>query len=133
MKIRIGQLVIEDVTADELDGLVRKYGDGTLPTKTKRSAPIARPTQEDVSDPSGDPTHDNALLKALVEGGKVGITAKDVGDLLGKKGKGIRKGLRDWTKRIGLTTDAYEPKRVGTSRGFRIKSALLEVAKSKLS
>lgn len=76
---------------------------------------------------------DTVLLRKMVEAGTTGMTTDDIGTILGRRGKAARRALDEWAKRIGLITDdnmdAFEFARVGTRRGWRMKSSLLDVAK----
>jgi hypothetical protein len=132
MKVKIGNLEITDVTPDELDELVKRYG-GTGSGDAMIEKPTAGGTS--VSLPSG--AADTVLLKKLVEAGAVGLTTIEVGDILGRRGKATRPALTEWATRIGLTSDEnlepFEDSRVGTQRGLRLKSSLLDVARHLMS
>jgi len=129
MKVRIGNLEITDITPEELDELVKRYG-GAVPT-TQDVAPT--PPTYNSHEPIGQGAADTVLLRKLVEAGSEGVTTIDIGDILRRRGKAARPALRDWAKRIGLapdeTIDVFEDARVGTQRGLRLKSSILDVAR----
>lgn len=130
MKVRIGTIEISDVTIDELDELVKRYGNSAF-------EPTAEAKQKTKTQPNGTSiasgAQDHVLLKKLVDAASVGITTIEIGDILGRRGKAARPALKEWGRRIGLSTDenieVFEEARVGTQRGLRIKSSLLDVAK----
>lgn len=129
MKVRIGNLEITVETLDELDELVKRYG----------NAPIASPDESAVRNLGdsrvgvvGASASDTVLLQRLVEAGDAGVTTIDVGNILGRRGKAARPALREWALRIRLTNDEniepFEDARVGTQRGVRIIKSLQPVA-----
>jgi len=132
MKVRIGQLEISDVSIEELDELVNRYGgDGgsSPPAKAGGKSPV----NPKIANSGGGGHQDAVLLKNFVDGADLGVEAKTVGEILGRRGKATRGAIREWAKRIGLSqegVDPFEPCRLGTKRAFRIKPSLLEVAKS---
>ena len=133
--MRIGNLEVTDVTPDELDELVKKYG-GAMPSAPPQkhashaSAPPASPDKL----PAGGSAQDGVILKNLIEAGFTGVITNTLGELLGKRGRGTRGALRKWSKRIGLTSDdnldTFETCRIGTKRGIRLKTSFLDVAKT---
>ena len=127
MKVRIGSLEITDVTPEEFDELVHKYGQVSEGGFTTR-----KPSSQ-----NGNVPADRVLLDRLVQVGSAGITTTQLGHLLGRQGKGVKPALDKWANRIKLvgegdTTDPFERTRVGTQRGWRIKSAMIAVAKALL-
>ncbi len=138
MKILIGDLEITDVTKDDMDTvaeLVKRFG-GNAASVTKPSVPrAARSNSDDAATAMGHPqgAADTVLLKKLVEADAAGMTTDDIGTILGRRGKAAKKALNEWAGRIGLITDdnmdAFEFARVGTRRGWRLKSSLLDVAR----
>ena len=129
MKIRIGQIEFSDLTPKELDELVKKYGAGDA---------AKSPTKQGSPSPSGSATAvgtghtDTVMLKRFIDAGSAGVEAHVVGDILGRRGKATRTGIIEWARRVGLPdgADPYEVTRIGTKRGFRIKTSLMEVARS---
>jgi|ERR1051326_1809953 hypothetical protein len=127
MKIRIGGLEIIDPTPEELDELVKRYGG---------QAPIEGQTTGSHGSNGNHPTTkgaaDSVLLKRFIEGGANGLTLKEVGEILGRRGKATRRAAKEWSKRIGITADdnleVFDDCRIGTQRGCRIKQSLLPVA-----
>ena len=130
MKVRIGSIEISDLSPKELDDLIRRYGNSGSSGSSKSQQKSGNGEQPL---PSHGAAADTVLLKKLVESGDGGVTTIDIGTILGRRGKAARPALREWAKRIGLVTDdnleAFEEVRVGTQRGLRIKSSLLDVAK----
>jgi len=130
MKVRLGQLEFVDPTPEELDELVQRYGvgqsDDALHQKATKQGKKAL----------ADGPRDSVVLRAFVDAGLVGVSAKRVGSLLGKGGKAMRGAARAWATRVGLThdkgNDPFEDCRVGTARGIRIKTDLQDLAKELL-
>jgi hypothetical protein len=134
MKVRIGNLEVSDITPDELDELVKRYG-GSLPdAPAEFSGRVTPPPANGGKVPAGTTAQDATVLKSLIEAGTGGVLTGTLGELLGKRGRGTRGALRRWSQRIGLNSDenldTFEECRVGTQRGIRLKSSFLEVAKS---
>jgi len=135
MKVRIGNLEVTDITPEELDELVKKYGGG-LPdaAPAKQSGHTAHAPASVNKSPSGSTAQDATVLKSLIHAGAGGVLTATLGELLGKRGRGTRGALRRWSKRIGLNSDenldTFEECRVGSQRGIRLKTSFLEVAKT---
>src|ERR1700722_2326355 len=117
MKVKIGNLEITVETLDELDELVKRYGNA--------AAVEAGDAKHQKHPKSGQPANtpaDMVVLKRFVDGGSQGVTTTDLGEILGRRGKATRHAVRDWAKRIGLTSsddnsfDPFEESRVGTQR-----------------
>jgi hypothetical protein len=129
MKVKIGKLEIVDVTLEELDELIERYG-GSIETAGENStAKQGKNVQAGIA----DGTRDSVVLRAFVEAGANGVSAKKVGSLLGRSGKAMRGAAKQWAARIGLTHDAandpFEECRVGTARGIRVKADLQDLLK----
>lgn len=132
MKIRLGQLEFVDPTPEELDELVERYGGGVVGLSGDTSH--QKPTKAGKNGLTDGP-RDSVVLRAFVDAGLVGVSAKRVGSLLGRRGKAMRGAAKDWASRIGLTRgtdDPFEECRVGTARGIRIKADLQDLAKELL-
>jgi len=131
MKVRIGNLEVTDVTPDELDELVKRYGGDV--TKTPAREPNQAYAKEIQEAGAAIGAADTVLLKKFVEAGSTGLTTTEVGEILGRRGKAARPAVQEWAIRIGLTQDdaleVCEEARVGTQRGLRIKASLLDVAR----
>jgi hypothetical protein len=130
MKVKIGNIEITVETPDELDELVKRYG-GT----TAIEPDDAKHQKHHKGGQSANTPADMVVLKKFVDGASQGVTTTELGEILGRRGKATRHAVRDWAKRIGLTSDdnsfdPFEESRVGTQRGLRIKPSLLEVAKT---
>jgi hypothetical protein len=134
MNVRIGPLEITNISADELDMLIKRYGKVPATASTEQhSNKIHAATNLSNGSGNGD-VNDVVALKKLVEAGDSGMKTNDIGQILGKRGKSARPAIKAWARRIGLTKDgdtseATEDCRVGTSRGVRIMPNLLDVAK----
>jgi len=132
MKVKIGNLEITVETLDELDELVKRYGGTTAEPTGDPIQAYAKSLSNGHQPGVGSEAADTVLLRKFVEAGGVGVTTIDIGTILGRRGKAARPALREWAKRIGLTTDdnlePFEEARVGTQRGLRIKSSLQPVA-----
>ena len=138
MKVKIGNLEVTVETFDELDELVKRYGNASVenkPTLDGEKKPIG---QGAGSKPhTGHTAADGVVLKKLIDAGINGVPTNELGEILGKRGKGARGALRKWSKRVGLSSDdnldTFEDCRSGTQRGIRLKNSFLDVAKSILS
>jgi hypothetical protein len=135
MKVKIGNLEITVETLDELDELVKRYGNASVETN-----PPAGSSEKTGASHGAGKSHagsapaDRVVLKKLIDAGPIGVPTNVLGEILGKRGKGARGALRKWSKRIGLSSDdnldTFEDCRSGTQRGIRLKSSFLDVAKS---
>lgn len=129
MKVKIGNLEVTVDSLDELDELVNRYGNLAATSADEAGKTLKRTGD---SHPVGAGAADTVLLKKLVEAGDAGVTTIDVGTILGRRGKAARPALKEWAKRVGLTTDdnlePFEDARVGTQRGLRIIKSLQPVA-----
>lgn len=72
---------------------------------------------------------DHALLKALVEGGTVGIESNTALGLLSARGRGVPGAFVQWAARMNLPQDSVESTRVGVGRGWRLTSGALAAAR----
>jgi hypothetical protein len=134
MKVRIGALEVADVTLDELDELVKRYGQLVQPTEGE-TAKAADGKQSHKPHGHGAST-DMVILRKFVEGGNQGVPTSTLGDMLGRRGKATRGAARKWAERVGLcpdpALDPFEESRVGTQRALRIKASLMDIAKAHL-
>ena len=131
VKVKIGNLEITVESLEELDQIVKRYGNVASEDSAGQAHPDKK-TKAGQSATVGSGAADTVLLKKFVEAGDSGVTTIEVGTILGRRGKAARPALREWAKRIGLTTDGnlepFDEARVGTKRGLRIKSSLQQVA-----
>jgi hypothetical protein len=131
MKVKIGNLEITVESLEELDSLVQRYG-----ANAAAEGGAQKSNQAERKLPNAGAA-DSVLLNKFVEAGGNGVTTIDVGTILGRQGKAARPALKEWAKRVGLTNDdnleVFEEARVGTQRGVRLKSSLLDVAKHLLN
>ena len=133
MKVKIGGLELSDVSLDELDELVRRYGNGQA---NEGASETPRNENGTGSAPAQGVVADIVVLQKLVESGTMGVLATTLGTILGRKGKATRGAVRDWARRIGVSAntddDPIEDCRLngGTARGIRLKPALLDVGKT---
>lgn len=134
MKVRIGNLEITDVTPDELDALIKKYGNASASKPPAGAETAISPNSKDSTTTPAPAAADTVLLRKFVEAGNEGLTTIDVGTILGRRGKAARPAVKEWAKRVRLIQDddslePFEDARVGTQRGLRLKSSLRDVAK----
>lgn len=124
VRIRGVEVVCESL--DDVDQIIDRYG-GTANETAARSvnhgAPVANVgTASDV-----------ALLRSMVNAGTGGLLSETIGQMLGKKGKGIPPALFRWAMRVGIsqtdTGDALEATRPQGARGWRLREGALTVAK----
>src|SRR5262245_15688252 len=94
MKARIGIVEIVDVSFDELDELVRRYGgiSETAPLPTKAMVVV------------GGVAADRVILERFIQAASGGISTNDLGQLLGRRGKGVKPALDKWAARVALIT-----------------------------
>lgn len=64
------------------------------------------------------------LLIQFIEAGERGMLTQQIGQALGKQGKGVRPALERWSRKIGLVTEeqatAFEQIKRFDGRGFRM-------------
>lgn len=132
MKVRLGQLEFIDLTPEELEDLVQRYG---VAIGSSPSPDSPRPSKTWQKGLESGP-RDAVVLRAFVDAGLVGVPVKRVGSLLGRGGKAMRNAARQWAARIHLAhdqaSDPFEDCRVGTGRGIRIKADLQDLAQELL-
>jgi hypothetical protein len=127
MKIKIGLVEIVDPTMDELHELIERYG-GDVEVSTATTGGSAQKDRR-VSGANGNGTAspaDRVVLERLVHAGTAGVPTQEVGEVLSRRGKAIRRGLISWAQRIGLVQE-------GTRRGVRLKPSLIPVAEKLLA
>lgn len=144
MKVRIGTLEVCDVTLDDLDELVKRYGGAVQAggAGEGNSGAAAGGTAHSGSSKAAGSGHhhgntaDTVILRKLVEGGSQGVPTADLGTMLGRRGKATRGAAQEWAHRMGIVGDAemeaFEESRVGTQRALRLKPSLLDIAKAHL-
>jgi hypothetical protein len=128
MKARIRGIEITDITLEELDDLIQRYGEDA---STGPGLPSPKPGNG--SGANGGSPQDRIILERFVAGGSNGVHTTELGHLLGKQGKGVKPALDRWAKRIKLVVednsgDPFEKARPDGDRGWRLRSALLPVA-----
>lgn len=145
MRVRIGKLVVEVDTPEELDMLVQRYGGETplapnapelthpglfsvedkggsaLPTETHTS-PLYIGGVAYVSKYRTSAENDRKLINALVEGGHHGVHASVVRDLLGGvQGRAVSGAIRGWALRVGIEpSEVVIGPRIGNARHWRL-------------
>jgi hypothetical protein len=137
MKIRIGNLELTDITPNELDELVKRYGNAPINAQNQETRSLGQGPPAPPSTPAppavAGGAADTVLLKKLVDAGTIGMTTNEIGTILGRRGKAAKKALDEWGVRIGLPTaehaDNFEFARVGSRRGWRLKESLLDVGR----
>ncbi len=117
---------------DELDELVRRYGDATLAVGQERTGD-AEPQPTGRYGAALNPP-DRALLQQFVEAGGRGLLTTQISPAVGRKGKGIRPALDRWSRKVGLVTadgaSAFAPVKRADGRGFRLNDVHLVGARS---
>ena len=129
MKVRIGNIEISDISLEELDEIVTRYGGAT--GENISEVRIQSP-QKTHGLPPGTKHADLVLLTKIVDAGSSGVAAQEVGEILQRQGKALPSAVEAWARRVGLmdgTIVPYEYCRVGTRKHIRIKAALIDVAK----
>jgi DNA adenine methylase len=134
MKVKIGNLEITVETLDELDELVKRYGNASIETSPQTGDGHKPNVTGAGGKQVGSKPADGVVLQKLIDAGTNGVPTNVLGEILGKRGKGARGALRIWSKRVGLSSDdnldVFEDCRSGTQRGIRLKSSFHDVAKS---
>jgi len=120
---------------EDFDELVRRYGsDSASIVLPEGEAGNARPPFKSGGGGARLAVHDKTLLRRFVEDGSV--STNQIGQALGKKGKAIKNGLNDWSRKIGLTSDAttvaFEPCFRADGRGYRLTNHFSQVARGML-
>jgi hypothetical protein len=127
MKLRIGSIEISDVSPDELDSLIKRYGSGT--TQTDQTEPN---TKQPPQEPGGHAAPDAVILRKLVDASE-GVPVNDIGALLGRRGKAARRAIQEWAQRVRLVQDTNlevcDYPRVGTRRNARLKPEFRDLAR----
>ena len=127
MKIKIGSIEISDVSPEELDSLVNRYG-GCVPKSEQQDLP----QKQAVSESRGHAAPDAVILRKLVDAPE-GMPINDVGALLGRRGKAARSAIKQWAMRVRLVQDsnveAIEYPRVGSKKNARLKAEFRDLAK----
>lgn len=121
---------------EEMDELLKRYGsEGPIVIHgAEQKGP--GPKKKLTSSPSALSATDQSLLQQFVEGGAKGVLTTHIGPALGRKGKGIRPALEQWSRRIGLVTEerasAFKPVKTSKGRGFRLEDVYLRAARQML-
>lgn len=127
--ISIKGIEIPVASWDEMDEVIKRYGNGAAAARTQRQS-----TAQDEPPPSGDAlaASDHTLLEQFVSAGQRGVPTTSIGSVLGRRGKGIRGELESWSRRIGLVNQqgasAFEPVKGARGRGFRLVGIYLQAA-----
>lgn len=128
MKIKLGNLEISDVSLEDLDELVKRYGSGAAQSEAGTATP--RANQNPAA--TGHAAPDTVILRKLVDSSD-GVPINEVGSLLGKRGKAARTAIQQWALRVKLVQDnnveALEYPRVGSKRNARLKQEFKDLAK----
>jgi hypothetical protein len=128
MKLKIGNIEISDISLEELDTLVGRYGGSGAARSDQPDVP-AKTIQPDST---GHAAPDAVILRKLVDAPD-GMPINDVGALLGRRGKAARSAIQQWAVRVRLVQDsnleAIEYPRVGSKRNARLKPEFRDLAK----
>ncbi len=126
--IRIQGIDVPVYSLDELHSLIQQYGDSHAPSDKPPGEPIKKKANVSLSN------SDRALLERFVEGGKRGLSNKELADALNKQGKSIRPALEAYGIRVGLLEEGFAFVAVvrADGRGYRLNDHALRVAHSVL-
>ena len=76
------------------------------------------------SPPSGLSPNNKVLIERFVDAGDHGVPTDYLGEVLGRRGKGVRPALERWSRELGLVTQdgttAFDSTRTAQGRGFRM-------------
>lgn len=127
VKINGYEVICESV--EDVRALVGATVDGS-PTEKREGKAQTPPSPPSRNGSDGQRSAaDQALLRALYDGGTTGIPSSTVGGLLSAKGKGLPGAFERWADRVGIPRDGAEAVRVGTGRGWRLTDGALAAAK----
>ncbi|HMD54610.1 MAG TPA: hypothetical protein VKJ65_08695 [Phycisphaerae bacterium] len=134
MKVKIGAVEISDISMDELEQILNRFGHMFSDDDRLAGLENAKSnTNMSIHGVSVSQPKDLVALQRFIDAGATGVPVKELGHILGKQGKAIRGAIQDWARRINLVTDGniqpWEITRIGTQRGYRLKPALMDVAK----
>jgi hypothetical protein len=127
--MRVRGLEIEVSDWDEVDEAINRYGnEGGEIVVRDSSAVVSKPKALSIAlDP-----HDLTLLRRFIE--ESSLSTADIGRALGKSGKGIRRGMAEWSRKVGLTPDgqafAFEACFRGDGRGYKMIPHFREVGRA---
>lgn len=132
MKLKYGNLEFSDLTWDEVEQLVTRFGAaGESESSSNGSATTTQSTTGSTAAGSSN-TADRSILAKMIAAGESGVLTTVLGDLLGKRGRAIPSGIAQWSIRIGLSGSedvlAVEPARPEGKRGWRIKASMMHLA-----
>ncbi|HKQ48607.1 MAG TPA: hypothetical protein VJZ71_11100 [Phycisphaerae bacterium] len=129
MKVKIGNIEFSDLTPEELDEIVARYGSIELASAATSNLDSSRSGSGRLT---GAGHADTVLLHKFVESATTGLSTNEIAEMLQRRGRALPKAVEAWARRVGLkegTLDPFEYCRVGTKRHIRIKQSVLEVAK----
>lgn len=133
--IRVRGIPIEVESWDDLDEVVKRYGNDSSPieiqpSELKKTA-ISRPHTHGHLQ-----TNDQVLLKQFVEKDGSGVLNDVIGDALGARGKSIWPALRKWAVTIHMadseSAEVFERFNRTEGRGYKLRPHFLKVAHSLL-
>ena len=119
--IEIGGIKVPVDSWAELKEAIQELGPGLI---VSDSIPNGAPRREESAGQSMG-HGDRQLLIQFIDSGERGLLTQQIGQALGKQGKGVRPALERWSRKIGLVTEenatAFEQHKRFDGRGFRMK------------
>jgi hypothetical protein len=133
--IEVGGIKVPVDSWEEVREAIETFGrDITVSQGESRDENGQRRTQP--SHISGLSPTDRTLLEQFIQAGPRGVLTKEIGQALGKRGKGVRPALEGWSRRIGLVTEqgatAFESVKRFDGRGFAMIDHYIRAASGML-
>ncbi len=133
--IRVKGIPIEVESWDDLDEVIKRYGNESVPVEVMPGEP--KKNQGGRNHPSSHlRTNDEVLLRQFVTKDGRGILNDVIGDALGARGKSIWPALRKWAVQIHLadneSAEVFERFNRTEGRGYKLRPHFLRVAQSLL-
>lgn len=118
--IEVGGVKVPVDSWAELREAIQELGQGLVVSESPQSG-LRR---EDPPNSSGINHGDRTLLNQFIDAADRGILTQQLGQALGKQGKGVRPALERWSRKIGLVAEdnvtAFEAIKRFDGRGFRM-------------
>lgn len=133
--IRVRGIPIEVESWDDLDEVVKRYGNDAAPIELQ-SGEGKKGTIGRASTTASLQTNDQVLLRQFIEKDGSGLFNEVIGTAIGARGKSIWPALRKWAVKIKLAeserAEVFERFNRTEGRGYKLKPHFLKVAHSLL-
>lgn len=133
--IRVRGIPIEVESWDDLDEVVKRYGNDATPIEL-HSGERKKGTTGRASTSASLQTNDRVLLRQFIEKDGSGLLNEIIGTAIGARGKSIWPALRKWAVKITLaeseSAEVFERFNRTEGRGYKLRAHFLKVAHSLL-